>query len=92
MTPRADLAGKLRLLALLLLPSVALDACAHVHPTASTLASSPVALEGPPADVTRALSEDPPLPGATPGTRAWFGLGEPVADPHAHHHGGGHAH
>ena len=37
-------------------------------------------------DVTRALREDPPLPGAS--ASGWEGLQEaaPAADPHAHHH------
>lgn len=92
MTPRADLAGKLRLLALLLFPSALLDACTHARATSPSLPSSPAAREGAAADVTHALTEDPPLPGTPATDRPWIGLTEPATDPHAHHHGGGHAH
>ena len=67
-------------------------ACAAV-PLASPQTPSHVeAAEGVAADVTRALEEAPPLPGAA--HTGWAGLQVPVAeDPHAaHRHGGRHVH
>jgi hypothetical protein len=67
-------------------------ACASVPPGPAQAPSHAEGVEGAPADVTRALVETPPLPGADAGD--WAGLATPVEpDPHAaHRHGGRHVH
>ena len=68
-------------------------ACATVPPPSPQSPSHTDALEGMPADVTRALVEAPPLPGADD-DGGWAGLNTSVEpDPHAaHRHGGRHVH
>ncbi len=89
---RARLIPKLLCWVLLGPSSLLQQSCAH-PPASPAAPSSPLAAEGTTRSVTRALEEDPPLPGAP--AQGWPGLAAtpPREDPHAaHRHGGHHGH
>jgi hypothetical protein len=77
---------------LIALAGLAHQACATVPRPSAGGPADVEAPSGEAAIVTRALDEDPPLPGSD--VNGWSGLHTPVAaDPHAaHRHGGHHGH
>ena len=70
----------------ILLGATLITGCAHAPSTFPVRsAASPEAAPADATQVARALSEDPPLPGAS--TTGWTGLAAPQGpDPHAGHH------